>query len=374
MGLSLSALPHISHFGQLAWNQTSLLANLRWFLQSKEPEMAKRVVLVLLVAAVAGGGYFYSNYEIRSHYENGSLVAVTIAPRSTQQGAYTPWQAAESSPAGPLRPTIRIASMSLGRFDEHSLANHQVTDVLLRVLPRFDLIALQGFQGQTEAAVVRLAEQLSRATGRLFRHAACLVGRRDAVGEYSAFLFDQAVIEIDRSTLRLAQDPAGRFRHPPLVAAFRVRGPAEAEAFTCTLINVHTDAENATVELDLLRDVYKMVRNDGRNEDDVIVLGDFEADENHLGQLGQVLDLTAAITSMPTTVRGTRRADNILLDRRATVEYTGRAEVVDVLRECELTIEGAMQVSEHLPVWAEFSSYEGGQAGHLTATAAPAVR
>jgi hypothetical protein len=25
---------------------------------------------------------------------------------------------------------------------------------------------------------------------------------------------------------------------------------------------------------------------------------------------------------------------------------------------------GAMEVSEHLPVWAEFSVYEGGQAGH----------
>jgi deoxyribonuclease-1-like protein len=356
---------------QLAWNPTPLLANLSSVFQPKEPEMAKRIVMLLLVAAVAGGGYFFSNYEIRWRSESGSLFAVTIVPRSAQQGAYTPWQAAGAPPAGPLRPTFRLASLNLGRFDERNLANRQVSDVLLRVLPRFELIALQGFQGQTEAAVVRLAELLNRATGRFYTYAACPVGRRDTVGEYSAFLFDQATIEIDRSTLRLVQDAAGRFRHPPLVAAFRVRGPAEAEAFTFTLINVHTDAQNASVELDLLRDVYKLVRNDGRNEDDVILLGDFEADENHLGQLGQILDLTAAITTMPTTVRGTRRADNILLDRRATVEFTGRAEVVDVLRECELTIESALQVSEHLPLWAEFSAFEGGQTGHVATTVAP---
>jgi deoxyribonuclease-1-like protein len=336
--------------------------------------MAKKLLVVLLIAVAAGGGYFYWNYQVQSRYENGRLIAVTIVPRPPHQGGSAPWQAAELPPAGPVRPTIRIATFDLGQFDERNLANHQVSDVLLHVLPQFELIALQGFQGQTEAAVLRLAEQLNRSTGRMYAHAACLVGRRDSVAQYSAFLFDQAAIEIDRSTLRLVQDPAGRFRHPPLVAAFRVRGPAEAEAFTFTLINVHTDPDNAAVELDLLRDVYKTVRDDGRNEDDVILLGDFEADENHLGQLGQVLDLTAAITSMPTTVRGTRRADNILLDRRATVEFTGRAEVVDLLRECDLTMEGALQVSEHLPVWAEFSSYEGGQSGHVAAAAEPTAR
>ncbi len=69
---------------------------------------------------------------------------------------------------------------------------------------------------------------------------------------------------------------------------------------------------------------------------------------------------------MPTTVRGTQLLDNILLDRRATCEFTGRVEVVDMMREFELTMPEAREVSEHLPVWAEFSAYEGGQAGHAS--------
>ena len=36
------------------------------------------------------------------------------------------------------------------------------------------------------------------------------------------------------------------------------------------------------------------------------------------------------------------------------------------MREFELTMPGALEVSEHLPVWAEFSVYEGGQPGHPT--------
>ena len=40
-----------------------------------------------------------------------------------------------------------------------------------------------------------------------------------------------------------------------------------------------------------------------------------------------------------------------------------------MMREFELTMPEALEVSEHLPVWAEFSVYEGGQAGHPSPTA-----
>ena len=76
-------------------------------------------------------------------------------------------------------------------------------------------------------------------------------------------------------------------------------------------------------------------------------------------------NLTAAVTAAPTTTRGTRVADNILFDRRATVEFTGRSGVYDLMRECDLSMPAALEVSEHLPVWAEFSVYEGGQPGHV---------
>ena len=172
-------------------------------------------------------------------------------------------------------------------------------------------------------------------------------------------------MEIDRGTVHLVGDPAGRFRHKPLVAAFRARGPAEAEAFTFTLIDVQVDPARAAAELDLLAAVYRAVRDDGRNEDDIILLGDLEADPEHLGQLGRVPDLVAAVSNIPTTTRGGRLADNILFDRLATVEFTGRAGVFDLMRECDVSLAAALEISEHLPVWAEFSVYEGGQPGHV---------
>ena len=110
------------------------------------------------------------------------------------------------------------------------------------------------------------------------------------------------------------------------------------------------------------------MRKKSPDEDDIIMLGDFQADDNHLGGLNRILGITAAISGTPTTTRGTQLADNILFDRRATIEFTGRAEVVDLIREFDLTIEQAREISEHLPVWAEFSSYEGGQRGYVPPT------
>ena len=71
------------------------------------------------------------------------------------------------------------------------------------------------------------------------------------------------------------------------------------------------------------------------------------------------------ISGVPTNTRRTHTLDNILFNRTATVEFMGRAGVVDLVREFNLTQEQALQVSDHLPVWAEFSSYEGGQPGRV---------
>jgi deoxyribonuclease-1-like protein len=324
--------------------------------------MARVVLTVLIVAAIAGFVYFYWHYQVETHYDNNQLAWVKITPRAAGTGLSLPWQSGQLPAARPLRPTFRIASFHVDALDDHKLADRRVLDVLLRVLPQFELIAIQGFRGASRGEVLRLVEMLNATSGRQYDFAASPLSGRGGAGPYMAFVFDQTAIELDRSTLRSVDGPPGSFRDPPLAAQFRVRGPKENEAFTFQLISVAVDPEHAADELRLLADVYRAVRDDGRNEDDIIMLGDFTVEESRLGPLTQRADM-AAITAMPTTVRGTRRADNILFNRRATTEYTGRAEPMDIMRECDLTIEQALEVSEHLPIWAELSAFEGGQTG-----------
>jgi len=321
--------------------------------------MVKPILILSIIGAVIGGAYFSVNYEVQSQTVGGKTgwkIVPKVSP--TTSGA-----APNETPAEPLRPTFRIATFHLGRFDEAKLANRRVSDVLVRLLPRFELIALQGVRGRNQGVLVRLVEQINAATGRTYNFATCPTQQRDGLEHYSAFLFDRGRIEVDRSTVHFIEDRLGRFRIKPLTGLFRVRGPDPAEAFTFALINVETDADHVAGELDLLADAFRAVRDSIKGEDDIILLGDLESDDQHLGQLGKLLGVTALLSNLPTTVRGGNLLDNILLDCRATREFTGRVDVVDLMNEFGLTTQAAQDISEHLPVWAEFSAYEGGQAG-----------
>ena len=59
-----------------------------------------------------------------------------------------------------------------------------------------------------------------------------------------------------------------------------------------------------------------------------------------------------AIVDTKTNTRRTKSYDNIVFDLRATTEYRGSWGVLDLMAEFRLTEEQALQVSDHLPVWA----------------------
>ena len=320
--------------------------------------MSKLSLIVILVAAIAGGVYCYMNYELEiNRTDDGRLEYVKIVPRAGRPGPDGPGHS--GTQPGTQDATIRIATFNLTEFDEKKLARRRVADVLVHLIPRFDIVAVQDIQARNQGILVKLLEQIGAATGRQYRFAVGEDFGRDPTKRYSAFLFDTARIGIDHSLANTIDDPAGLFRHKPLVASFRALGPDKEQAFTFKLVNVHTDRDHSAAELDLLDDVFRAVRDDGAGEDDVILLGDFGADEKHLGQLGELPEITSAVADVPTTLHATGPVDNILFDRRATAEFTGRAEVFDLMREFNLTMREALEVSDHLPVWAEFSSCEG---------------
>jgi hypothetical protein len=324
--------------------------------------MAKLFWIALLVSLAVGGWYTYQHYEIRGWDQ------LRLTPRSGQPAVLP--VAVEASPSAPStepqRETIRIASFNLTGLDEGKLGNARVREVLVQLLSRFDLIALQNIRAPNQGLLVRLVEQIN-AAGRQYDFATAAEVNLKGLEQYSAFLLDRASIDVDRTQVYMVEDAAGRFQRKPLVGAFRVRGPDPSEAFTFTLINVDLDPDHSPAEGEALSAVYRAVRDDGRNEDDIIVLGTINLGDQELAHLEQSLEMARSISGVPTTTRGTRIADNVLFNRRATTEFTGRSGVIDLIREFGLTMPEAMEVSEHLPVWGEFSAFEGGQPGQVTA-------
>ena len=325
--------------------------------------MSRTSIVVLLLAAGAGGWYFWQHYQVQG-LDNLSIKLREAQPGAA--GAASVKAEAELPPVPAGKNTIRIATFNFGPLDRNKIGKPQVVNRLAQVIRRFDVVAVQDIQARNQAILAQLLEQVN-ADGRHYHYVVDPGVDQDVVHQYSALLFDRATIQVDRSTVCLVSDAEGRLRHPPLVAAFRARGPEPRQAFTFTLINVHVDAEQADAEVDLLDDVFRAVRDDGRSEDDIIMLGSLGVDDRHLGQLGQVANLTCAVFGMPTTTRGTEAGDNLLFDFRATREFTGKAGVVDLMRELGLSMQETLEMSAHLPVWAEFSVYEGGRTGQVAA-------
>ena len=319
--------------------------------------MRKSSILVF-IALIAGGGWFFmQNFEIEG------LDGIEVKKKAG--GATFPVSA--TGPEVPVyQPgeTIKIASFNIQVFGQSKLSKPRVMDILARLVRQFDVVAIQEIRSLDQDVMPRFIEIIN-AAGRNYDF---VIGPR--IGDTSskeqyAFVFDRQTIEVDRTFTYTVNDPDNLLHREPLVGWFRTRGPSADEAFTFTLINVHTDPDIVATEMSVMDDVFRVVRDDGRGEDDVIVLGDFNADDAHLGELGQVSGITWAISGIPTNVRRTEQYDNLVFHSQATREFVGRSGVVDFMRDYNLSTDEALEVSDHLPVWAEFSIHEGGTPGYV---------
>jgi endonuclease/exonuclease/phosphatase family metal-dependent hydrolase len=266
--------------------------------------------------------------------------------------------------AVPQRPTIRIASFNIEVFGEAKMSQPDVVNVLANVAHQFDVVAIQEIRAQSQDILPRFVQAIN-STGRRYDYViGPRLGRSSSKEQY-AYVFDTETLEVDRRALYTVSDPDDLMHREPLVAWFRSRATDPRGAFTFSLVNVHLDPDEAAAEVDVLDDVFLAVRDDGRREDDVIILGDLNVDDRHLGHLARLANVAWVITNTATNTRGNAQYDNLLFDQAATTEFTGRGGVFDFMREYNLSLEQALRVSDHLVVWAEFHVQEGGVPGQV---------
>ncbi len=329
--------------------------------------MTRRLCVLAVVAVVGGGWYAARQFEAQvERGEDGNIERITLEPKGRLPSPLPPGAASGNSDrAAPgAKGTIRIASFHLDKLDDHRFARPVVSDLLATLLPQFDLWALQDLRGSTPSVLLRLLERVNEG-GRQYDFAVCPSVRETPTEQYLAFVFNRATIEVDLDTVRTIEDPTGQFRHKPLVGLFRVRGPKPSEAFTFKLVNVQVDPVYADHELPRLLEVYRAVRDDGLGEDDVILAGSFAAVARKIDAVFEPVRLTACASGPMAEAGGLPTPSNLILSRRATDEFTGRAGVFDLVRAYDLNPLTLQSVSAHLPVWAEFTAREGGTPGFV---------
>lgn len=245
--------------------------------------------------------------------------------------------------------TIRIASFKL---DSTSTGGN--VRLTADICQQYDVVAIQNSSG---LSISKLVNDLNR-RGYDFRFV-------DKVGTNQRFatIFNQQTVVLEEQHWYTVNDPEDLFLFEPLVAWFRVRNAQPDEAFTFSLANVQLNDRKPDQEMSYLGQLFRAIRLDGRGEDDIILAGDFFSSDKQLKKLEKESGLTATIVGLATNTRKDMQFDNILLEDRATVEFSGESGVFDFMKRFNMTLVEALAISNRMPVWAEFSIFEGRSPG-----------
>lgn len=316
------------------------------------------------------------------HYTVGGWQHLRIEPRSASSSTggqfdessssaaswtATKWVSSKSivDPIPPQRsqkPTLRLASFNLQGFGESKASKLAVMEILARLLRSFDVIAIQDIQPHQGGVLPKLIDRINLSDR---RYDYC-IGPRIGTGlnaMHLAFVFDTDQVDFDRYQLYTVEDPSNQLEFEPLVGWFRAKKVKEEDAFTFTLVNLRISPPHADRELPLLPELIRSILRDGRDEDDILLAGDFGCSDTKLEPLRRI-GMAFALEGVTTSITSQEMLDNIVFPAKATDEYLGRSGAVDFLRQFNLLPDQAMQVSNHMPVWAEFSAEEGGLPGY----------
>ncbi len=253
---------------------------------------------------------------------------------------------------------IKIASFNIQVFGQSKLKKPGVMPILADVARRFDIMAIQEVRSKSQNVLPEFVK-LINASGAQYSYVIGPRQGRSSSKEQYAIVFDTTRIELLEAGF-IVPDPNDLLHREPMVSQFRVRGPPAESAFTFSLVNIHTDPDDTRIELDALADSFTWVRQNVPHEDDIIVLGDLNVDSNHLGRLGQLPNMNWTVANVATNTRGTKSYDNLVFDASTTSEFRQVSGVFNLMAEYGITMEQALTVSDHMPVWAVFSATEMG--------------
>ncbi len=263
--------------------------------------------------------------------------------------------------------TIRLATFNIQIFGKKKSGNEQVMGVLAQIVSQFDLIAIQEVRGGDSVPIQRLVDLLNASGGRYTATVSEPIGRTSQTESY-AYVWDENRIQLVPKSAYVVMDTADRMQREPMVASFQVRtGGTDGRApFRFTLINAHTSPREVAAsaignEMNVLDDVFVRVRQYGyesTGEEDCILLGDLNVNTKGLRELGQIPGVRTIAGDINTNTRRSKTYDHILIDQNMTREFTGRFGVLDFQTDLGMSEEEALKISDHLPLWAEFSVHE----------------
>ena len=276
--------------------------------------------------------------------------------------------------------TIKIASWNIQNFGEQKATNKAKMALIATILSQFDIIAVQEISnvyekadagcprnenacpGNKNCSLLRnaLKKYLSNRNSRNYE----MIFSPQVKDERYLFIFDKNRLElIEAGQLIFDEGDAnvpicdsksqGKMARQPFYATFR------AGNFDFTLITAHTSPSRNIFELQALREFYVKIQDMDIKQNDVILLGDLNADCSYLSKTKKI-NLRKPefiwLIDIDTTVRDSTNCayDRIIFTEATKEDFTGSKGVFRFDEEYDLGKETALKLSDHYPIWADF--------------------
>lgn len=266
---------------------------------------------------------------------------------------------------------IKIGTFNIENFGKSQLETPEVMAVLADIAMGFDVLAVQEISARNGNALEHLVAKMNEAEPKRFEYLVSpLLGANldnpRADTEQFGFIYDTTRIELaDKKNLGFVVSEkkfAKKFNRLPVVSSFRVSKSLSNRPFTFSLVTFHNvpdSHERWEEETASIRYVYEEVRTVLGAEDDIILLGDFNANakkiKTSLAPLKQ--QFVTAIDEEMTNVKQTKSYDNLVFDHAATAEFI-EGRVFDFSEVCKKYEAKVDDVSDHFPVLGKFGVEE----------------
>jgi endonuclease/exonuclease/phosphatase family metal-dependent hydrolase len=248
---------------------------------------------------------------------------------------------------------LRIGAFNVQVFGVSKADKPEVMAVLADIIRTYDIIAIQEIRDKSQTALPELVDLVNSDGSQYSYIVSERLGRTTSKEQYAYIYNSNTVESTDEGQTYPEPEGTDPFHRQPYIASFK----ATEGNFDATLMVIHTDPDEATEEINALDDVLEYAQSIYPEEQDFMIMGDFNADGSYfdedsssdLEEYYWVID-----DSHDTTTKSTDYTyDRIILTDSS--DFTGDFAVHRYDIEYGLTEELTVAVSDHYPVYAEFS-------------------
>ncbi len=262
----------------------------------------------------------------------------------------------------------RIATFNIKVFGDTKMSNQTVVDELVDIFQRYDMIAVQEIKDIDEEVPYQFLNELNKIQGgnnssNFSNEWDMLLSARSGLQEddknsqeqYAFYYKPTVFTPIDNGTL-YDDSVNDSFQREPFLAKFMILNTnGNATGTDIVFVNIHTKPTLAVEEMTALGDVISWGMQNYSDDDDYVILGDFNADCSY-ASYNELIELP--ISSENYTWLVPDNADTTVGDSRCAYDRIVTTSQLDGRLTGIWGIDPAISglaVSDHKPVWFDVS-------------------